>query len=101
MRIGLSLSFCIKDILDGKVREDEVLAIITGTNAQNAVEREKLLNGYCETYWRGQEKEALMVVDRLNGRIMQPRRFGIEVPATYRGHWIEFNNDQSGVMLTR
>lgn len=50
MKIGLSLSFCVKDIQKGLVREDEVQFIISGTAVED-YQFEECVEHYCESYW--------------------------------------------------
>ena len=63
--IGLSLSMCIQDILKGKVTEEEVKEIISGTNYESEDGSEeglkkaflKVIEGYAENYWAKGKKE--------------------------------------------
>lgn len=92
MKIGLSLSFCVQDIVKGKVRLDEVLCIITGTKATTEAEREAVLTDYCRTYWRGHEESALAVMKELAPRLIQPRIYGVTPPSIAGGHWIDVSD---------
>ena len=49
--IGLSASFCVKSILEGKVEEKDVEYIITSTCAENKQELESVVAGYRKSYW--------------------------------------------------
>lgn len=73
--LGLSLSFCIADILNGRIQEEEVICIIAGTRAQTEAEWDRLIGNYEEFYWRKDPLKAEAIVRRLRkqGRIHQPR----------------------------
>lgn len=86
--IGLSLSFCVKDIASGKVLEKDVEKIIAGTKCPNREVFETVLNSYLESYWHD-FPEAADIARRFwdRGLIEQPRVNGEEAPEIYRGHW--------------
>ena len=89
-KVGLSLSFCVGDILRGKVKEEEVKEIIAGTNA--SPERwDKLMEQYKETYWSENPDEGEAIARRLYeaGKIKQPRQDGKVAHNIAKGHWIE------------
>jgi len=74
--IGLSLSFCIKDIMHGNVAEGDVTKIITSTAARTEADWDRLIAGYRQTYWRAFEGDAVVaLIQRLRaqGKIEQPR----------------------------
>jgi hypothetical protein len=87
-RIGLSLSFCIKDICDGKVAFDDVAVIITNTRANDAVDWRRLTESYSRSYW-SQIPNAAAMADRLRrmGRIVQPRLDDPEHHHSIVGGW--------------
>jgi hypothetical protein len=79
--IGLSLSFCIGDILEGKVKPDEIIAIISSTNFSSP---EEAIKNY-STYWNGyDEGEVKNILNTMWPLVFQPRKAN----ATYRGHSI-------------
>lgn len=88
---GLSLSLCIRDILEGKVCESQVVRITAGTCARTPEDWGTLVAGYCKTYWRKEPGRASLILGRLleAGRIAQPRLFGEEPPSSYHGIWDE------------
>jgi (2Fe-2S) ferredoxin len=91
MFIGLSLSFCVKDILAGKVSIDAVKAIISGTLIQSEKELQGLLSAYSETYWRDFSDEAAEEIVRkliISGKFIQPRVFNIKPPNIHKGYWV-------------
>jgi hypothetical protein len=61
---GLSLSFCITDIQNGLVREDQVTRIIASTNARTRADFEKVLDNYADTYWGKHPEEAKSLARR-------------------------------------
>jgi hypothetical protein len=50
--IGLSLSFCIRDILQKKVNVDQVKYIIAGFNVDNSQKLIYAIQRYKRVYWR-------------------------------------------------
>jgi hypothetical protein len=74
--IGLSLSFCVRDIMDGKVAEGDVEKIITMTKCATDADWQKLIDAYRVVYWRDYERDAVAaLLHRLwaQGKIEQPR----------------------------
>ena len=74
-RIGLSLSFCVRDILAGKVPEGSVDKIVSSTSCRSDDDWEELIQRYRETYWRKDPNEGEAILRRLleAGKIEQPR----------------------------
>lgn len=101
MKIGLSLSRCIRDIYEGNVDIDDVLVIVARTNCHNT---DDSWNNLWEGYRRGaglsnpewinipDEDEAKMrqIYNELfaNGKIHQPRQFGA-YPQRLSYYWLE------------
>ena len=91
MKVGLSLSRCVRDIVEAKVDYDEVLVIIARTdmNPHNDAHWGQLADGYfygglSYPEWLGMEdqEEQLRTVTKTlydNGKIHQPRQFGSHV----------------------
>jgi hypothetical protein len=95
MKIGLSLSRCVRDIVEGHVDIDDVLVLITRTDFDPTVPEQwdSIWNGYTSMNpeWYDLEHDAVyaVVVDLWNtGRIHQPRKFGYN-PARRREFWLE------------
>jgi len=95
MKIGLSLSRCVRDIVEGRVDIDDVLVLITRTDFDPTVQEQwdSIWVGYISynPEWRGLEHDAVRdVVLRLwdSGRIHQPRQFGAH-PTRRREYWLE------------
>lgn len=73
--IGLSVSFCIREIVGGQMPLDRVEKIIAGTKAESPAAWEKIIVQYRNTYWRDNPDECERVFRRLlaEGKIEQPR----------------------------
>lgn len=88
--IGRSLSFCVKDIIEGKVAFGDVEKITAGTHfTDRDMFYTGMKHGYCMTYWRKNPEYALHLAMALwdAGMIDQPRRRGEEAPNIAQGHW--------------
>jgi len=69
MKLGLSLSFCVQDIVRGKVNIDEVHHIFTACSPRDEDELEReILQRYCQVYWRDNPEKAREVVRELRDR---------------------------------
>jgi hypothetical protein len=88
--IGLSLSFCIKDIIEGRVDLDKVEKISTATfYTDRDMFHTGLKVGYCRTYWRHDPERAHKIAMDLwdAGKIDQPRTRGEKPASIHDGHW--------------
>lgn len=87
--IGLSLSFCVADIVRGKVQLENVNKIIAGTCAE-PTEWENLLTDYKRIYWDFNPDECERVARKLmdENKIEQPRLNGKNAPNIAEGHWL-------------
>ena len=86
--IGLSLSFCVTDILAGKVALEDVEKIISGTcmNTPQAYNTVKMV--YSNIYWKDYPQEKIDEVwDAVYQLLEQPRLNGEEPPSILEGHW--------------
>lgn len=95
MKIGLSLSRCVRDIVEGRVNIDDVLILITRTDFDPTVQEQwnSIWAGYqsLNPEWYGLDHDAVfgVVIDLWNtGRIHQPRKFGAS-PMRRREFWLE------------
>ena len=100
MKVGLSLSRCMRDIVAEKVPYDEVLVVIARTNVDphNDNQWRQLADGYfygglSYPEWMGmeeQEEQLRTVLKKLHddGRLHQPRQFGAH-PPRLRYYWLE------------
>ena len=75
MKIGLSLSFCVKDILQGKVSLDEVEFLVVGTCIEDNEEWEMAKEKYANAYWYDNKEEGKRIAQFLweNDKIHQPK----------------------------
>lgn len=96
--IGLSLSLCVQDILKGKVREEDVQLLVTGTriNGPNAEPRlgsgswDYAMREYGKSYWRENPELGIAIATRLvnAGKLFQPRQWNCDAELNIaHGHW--------------
>jgi hypothetical protein len=88
MTVGLSLSFCVGDILRKKYLASEVDHIVSNTRFASIKEA---FDYYCESYWYDfSENDVLAVLMEIWPKLIQPRlenpRYSHNVA---QGHWIE------------
>lgn len=91
-KIGLSVSFCIRDMVMGKVNPADVSKIIAGTAIRTQVDFEKVVTAYRDVYWRGSNPdacEALFCEFWDAGKIEQPRVIDGRCPFIADGWWID------------
>jgi hypothetical protein len=101
MKIGLSLSRCVRDIVKKKVHIDDVLVIISRTNFDPTIKEEwdEIWDGYNGVYgggfthpeWIGLKKAKVhdVVLDLWKrGLIHQPRKFQSH-PIRRNEYWLE------------
>ena len=103
MKIGLSYSRCVLDIIEGRVNIDDVLVLITRTNFDPNVDEQwtgiwqgYTMGGLSNPEWarwahvEGAEGKFRTVSLQLwrAGKIHQPRQFGA-YPARRREFWLE------------
>jgi len=97
MKIGLSLSRCVKDIVEGHVDPEDVLVLVTGTQFDPTLDDQwdNIWYAYAIDYsiwldFRDREDEVRAVVLQLwhDGKIHQPRKFG-SAPRSPVYHWRE------------
>ena len=88
--IGLSVSRCIGEILDGKVSEDDVEEIIGSTAAANEDDWETVIARYRQIPpWQKEPDEGEAILRRFlaAGKIKQPRLEGEEFPNAVEVIW--------------
>ena len=100
MKVGLSLSRCMRDIYEGRVEENDVLVIVARTavdpyddNHWSQIWNGYLYGGWSNSEWEGMEdhedgmrKLLCQLYD--DGKIHQPRQFGSH-PAHMPYYWLE------------
>jgi len=99
---GLSLSNCVKDILNGEKDINDVILIITGTNITNRESLMLVAGIYMLGYWQGHPlNKVISVLEALffAGKILQPRVMRIDPPNIAHGHWIDGDVSDIGTFL--
>jgi hypothetical protein len=89
--IGLSLSLCVKDIMNGVVDIEDVDLLITGTRAITRESWETVVDAYMRDYWDKNPSLAQHIVYYLEhrGRIFQPRIYNQHAELNIaKGHWV-------------
>lgn len=73
--IGISVSFCIEDLIRGRVREEDVVKIIGSTKCGTVEEWAKVIDNYRKGFWfeNPDEAERLFRKFLAEGKIEQPR----------------------------
>lgn len=82
MKIGFSLGRCVRDIVTGKISEDEVAFIISATNIREIEQLDQVIEDYMfrYDYLEGlDEVECKRVAQGIwnSNKLIQPRREGI------------------------
>lgn len=88
--IGLSLSFCVKDLVLAQQPKGELLCIITGTcflDTHHIGWEEEAYNYYGKRYWKDLPKNEVMKILKTYP-IIQPRTKGFSAPSIAKGHWL-------------
>jgi hypothetical protein len=85
--IGLSLSFCIKDLVLGNQPTGEIVAIISGTNFNSEYWIKEAWEYYSKRYWNELNREEVVKI-LSTYPIIQPRNFGFPAPSIAHGHWL-------------
>jgi hypothetical protein len=82
-KIGLSLSFCVTDILAGEVAVEDVVLIYAGTNGLAEV-----CERYRRSYWRKFDTAKVdAVLAALADRIIELKPAGLPAHNLGNGHW--------------
>lgn len=79
---GMSLSFCVKDICEGKIPIERVELLVTSTRCLDSVDFATVIASYQRVYWRKYPERAEKVALQLweEDRIFQPRVLHCEHP---------------------
>jgi hypothetical protein len=100
MKIGLSLSRCMRDILEERVDIHDVLVIVARTDVDpnndehwSQIWEGYLYGGLSRAEWAGledreREMHELLVELQRSGKLHQPRQFGAH-PARLPYHWLD------------
>lgn len=89
MLIGLSLSYCVSDIINGRVALADVAFIVSGTRIRDAEDLADVLDTYARNYWSNLPQLGRSVAMELwdAGKIIQPRVLGLPAYHVADGHW--------------
>lgn len=89
--IGLSISFCIRDIIEGKVQESDVEKIVANTKCETLQHWQEVILQYRRIFWRKNPElgEALCWRFVADNMIDQPRCRGEESHNISQGHWLK------------
>ena len=87
--IGLSISMCIRDIIQGKIDVKDITKMIVGTRVADG-DWIFVLTHYANTYWDDDVAKALETFTYMldNDLIIQPRIYNMEAPNIAHGNWI-------------
>ena len=89
--IGLSLSLCVKDIISGKEKLNDVEYIISGIKCANEREYQEVLDEYAKTYWNDDPEHGKQIAMYLwnEQKIIQPRWMDMDPPMIHPklGKW--------------
>jgi len=93
---GLSLSCCVRDIVEGKIKKEDVNFLVIGTKYRNDFHWEEVLEIYKKYYWKKNPKKGAEIANyfRNNGLIRQPRVDGDICHNISQGHWIKNGEQQ-------
>jgi hypothetical protein len=91
MKVGLSLSLCIRDMLLQETPISDVEYIICGTAMRDEESFARVVNDYSRTYWRSSPSAGIRIAKTLwkEGRLLQPRLRGAEPPQSRNAIWLE------------
>jgi hypothetical protein len=88
--IGLSLSLCAKDILEGKVNFEDVGEFVLGTKIDNAGSNEEVFQQYATTYWRDfPPRDSYKLMQKILKGASQPKLDGARSMCIGNGQWLE------------
>ena len=89
--IGMSLSLCIRDILESKVMFGDIKCIISGTKIKNNTDFAHVRDRYCKVYWKKNPIRATNIFRGLydSGKLIQPRLLGLKSFNISDGYWYE------------
>jgi hypothetical protein len=81
-KVGLSLAFCVRDIITGKVKEEDVAKIIATTSVKTKAEWSALIEEYKQLFWRNNPMEGEAICRRFlkAGKVEQPLLKGKQIP---------------------
>jgi hypothetical protein len=93
--IGLSLSFCVGEMVRNNISEGDVQKIVTSTRAPDRDIFLDVCNKYAKSYWNDCAGKAIALAMSMydNGKIEQPRCEGKPCHTICNGHWADDESD--------
>lgn len=87
--IGNSLSFCVQDILEGKMDPDQVVCIITAVKGNSP---EAVFDANYGLYWHKHDQSiAYALFFELWPRLCMPRKWDVNTNIAGQDRWIKAN----------
>jgi len=95
MLIGLSLSYCISDLINGRVDKNDVMFIVAGTRIMCDHDLDEVLENYAKYYWETNPENAKSLARELynRGMIIQPRVNDNPAPHVAEGWWAKISRE--------
>ena len=92
--IGLSVSLCVKDVIEGKMAIGDVEKIISRTACETTDAWDEVIARYKARFWHHAPEKAETIIRRLiaDGKVSQPRLAADEkMPDLHAvgGHWVK------------
>lgn len=85
-RYGLSLSFCLPDLLSGEVSLSSFAGIISATRFETP---EQALEHYMDSYWSDLDRASVRtMLEAIWPKVVQPRLSGLPAHNIARGKWM-------------
>jgi len=101
MKVGLSFSRCLRDIIEDKVKYDDILVIVSRTNIDpyndkhwDSIWEGYTRGGYSHPEWANHKDKSddfRKLAARLyyNGKLHQPRKFRLGNPVRLPYYWLD------------
>lgn len=88
--VGLSLSLCIKDVLEGKICETQIDHLVSPTRWTTPEHLNDGLDAYARDYWQRNPMLGMQIARRLfsKGLVDQPRCTNNTHPGIAYGRWV-------------
>jgi hypothetical protein len=95
MLIGLSLSYCISDIINGRVDKNDVMFIVAGTRIMCDHDLDSVLENYAKYEWQTDPERGMAIAREFynRGMIIQPRVLNCNPPHVAEGWWAKVGRE--------
>ncbi len=91
--VGLSISLCVHQIMEGKKKEEDVIVIYGASAAGTQEQWDRMMELYQKTYWASDPQRGVEICQRMRseGKIRQP---GVRYPwfrklSVASGIWVD------------